>query len=49
MNFLDLERHAQPEAAQAELDRFGNQAVSIVTLALALSGLSCVILMYVML
>ncbi|UVF22837.1 hypothetical protein HPT29_028465 (plasmid) [Microvirga terrae] len=49
MNFLDLEPHAQPEMAQAELDRFGHQAVSIVALALTLSGVSCAILMYVML
>ncbi len=49
MNFLDLKPHVQPEAAQAELDRFGSQAVSIVALALALSGLNCAILMYAML
>ena len=49
MKLFDLDRHVQPEAAQAELDRFGNQAAAVLALALTLSGLGCGILMYVML
>jgi len=49
MRVPDPERRVRINEGQAELDGFGNQAASILVLALALSGVSYAILMQVML
>lgn len=45
----DLERRVRIEDSQVELDRFENQAASILAFALGLSGVSYATLMLVML
>jgi hypothetical protein len=49
MRVPDFERVVHINESQAELDRFEHQAASILTLGLALSGVSYAILMLVML
>jgi hypothetical protein len=49
MNLPASEHPVRPNDPQAELDRFGHQAASILALALTLSGMTYVILMQVFL
>jgi hypothetical protein len=49
MSVSDAERHIRIKDSQVELDRFGNQAATILALVLTLTGVIYAILMQVLL